>query len=94
MIDTVGRFMAGITSVALTLALVAASAWLMSKVMARIPEQRTENRELALGCTIWLAFFLLLGLLFWPSIHVLKSYSCGKAEDYELCMDPPESDPM
>lgn len=94
MIDTVGRFVAGFSSVGFTIALVALSAWAMSKIMARLPEQRTENRELALGCSIWLALFLLLSLLFGPSIHVLKSYSCGKAEDYEGCMDPPDHDWM
>lgn len=94
MMDSVGRFAAGFASTGLLIAMAAAAMWLALKTAKWLPKPRTETGEMGVGCFLMLLWFLALCLLFYPSIHVLKSYSCGKAKDYELCMDPPERDWM
>lgn len=86
--------MASLLSVIVILAIFGAAMWLTVKTAERFPEAKTENRALGYGCLVFLVWFFVLGFLFWPSVEVLKSYSCGKARDYELCMDPPDHDWM
>ncbi|WP_324694573.1 hypothetical protein [Novosphingobium sp. RL4] len=90
-----GEFGAGVTATILSLIMLAASIWIGMKISDRVLPKNSSDEK---GCLVGLLFaalaFGVLTLVFAPAIHVLKSYSCRSAGDYEMCMDPPASDPM
>lgn len=95
MIEGLGEFGAGVLSVVAMCAIMVASLWAALKISELLlPKHASEN----LGCFVVLSIaaviFALLALVFGPAIEMLESYSCRHAEDYELCMDPPQADPM
>lgn len=90
MMDTVGRFMAGLLSGAIYFLIFAVATWLGMKTVHLLPGRRSERTEIGMGCGAMLLWFAVVGFLLAPSAEVLKSYSCGKARDYDFCMDPPE----
>lgn len=100
MIRGLGEFGAGLIAAFGWLAILFAAGWITDRVLGRLypppadpylPHRSPGN---LVSFAIFISLLLLLGLLFGPALHVLKSYSCRSADDYELCMDPPASDPM
>lgn len=85
----IGEFGAGLLVNGLYLGILFSSIWLAYKLTNRFVPEARERAGCALMAVLAVVFFIAIGLVFWPAIEVLKSYSCGSASDYEMCMDPP-----
>lgn len=92
MIDWLGEFGASLLATFLPFGLFVAAAWLGHAIQRRIDphERMSDNAGCALMGVFTLLFFLLLAAIFGPSLHILESYSCRSADDYDLCMNPPD----
>lgn len=94
MIDGIGRAGASLLSTGVVVLIFIAAIWLGLKTSERLPQTQSENKQVAVGCALILLWFFVIGFILWPSVEALKSYSCGKADDYEACMDPPDHEWM
>lgn len=91
MINWLGEFGASLASYALTALWFFGSIWIAHKITTWLPTrwQKTDRQ----GCLLLGAIALIIGAIllpvFGPAIHILESYACRSADDYEMCMDPP-----
>lgn len=83
-----GEFGAGLLGGILPLAGILIAAFATDKAAKRLP----RNKHGETGCIPQLLIFTcicaILYFLFAPAVHVLKSYGCRGASDYNECMDP------
>lgn len=85
-LDAVANLGAGILASVLTLALGAGCLWIGMRAGER-------TGKTWVGWLAGLAAFVVLGLLFYPSIDALKKKSCSGADDFEECMEGSDEPP-
>lgn len=85
MVDTIGRFIAGLISGLLPLAIMLAAGYLVDRIVSSRASSGKQTAGWAM-ILAWLAIVCILYMFMAPTRNALRAASCKGADDFALCM--------